>query len=193
MADMTALELAAICGLALVLSLIAHWLSGRFLARVTPSHAPQPGWAERHFLFRDGTLVDTDMPDFTLPDPCAPDEGDWARFRRWLAPRFDLPETAEDEITVSHGAAHVTLAPEGSKLRVTLADPAACAGARHDLLARLAGARSTTQTRQMSSQVRSRFRARAAPPGFHHRNTNPKIPPSRRAQRSIRVSPRLEL
>lgn len=140
MADMTALELAAICGLALVLSLIAHWLSGRFLARVTPSHAPQPGGAERHFLFRDGTLVDTDMPDFTLPDPCAPDEGDWARFRRWLAPRFDLPETAEDEITVSHGAAHVTLAPEGSNLRVTLADPAACAGARHDLLARLAGA-----------------------------------------------------
>jgi len=63
---------------------------------------------------------------------------------------------------------------------------------RTSALARLAGARSTTQTRQMSSQVRPRSRARAAPPAFHHRNINPKIPPSRRAQRSIRVSPELE-
>ena len=63
---------------------------------------------------------------------------------------------------------------------------------RTSALARLAGARSTTHTRQMSSQVRPRSRARAAPPAFHHRNINPKIPPSRRAQRSIRVSPELE-
>jgi PAS domain-containing protein len=138
MADMTALDFVILAGFALLISLVAAWLSGLLLAR--PAPVPGSGSrsaATRHFLFRDGALIDTDVTDFTLPDPIRPEESDWSRFRRWLGPRLVLPETVGDAMTLTADTARLTLTPQRATLRVTLADNGTCAAARHDLLARL--------------------------------------------------------
>ncbi|MGX0903793.1 PAS domain-containing protein [Roseovarius sp. MBR-79] len=135
MAGLTTLDFAILAGTALVLSLLVVWLSGFLVAR--PS--PVPGTdTMRHFLFRDGALIDTDVSDFVMPDAAEPQESDWSRFRRWLAPRFSLPETVGEDMTLTADSARLTLTPQRATLRVTLADTNICAAARQDLLARLA-------------------------------------------------------
>jgi PAS domain-containing protein len=138
MADMTVLDFSVLAGLALVIALAVIRLSERPLARVT--RAPDlvaEAATTRHFLFRDGTLIDTDMPGFVLPDPTSGDESDWSRFRRWLAPRLTLPDSVTQEMQLSADTARLTLTPQRTTLRVCLADTLACAATRHDLLARL--------------------------------------------------------
>jgi PAS domain-containing protein len=137
MADLTALDFAILAGAALVLSLLVVWLSGLLVAR--PSPVPE-NESTRHFLFRDGALVDTDVSDFALPDAVEPQESDWSRFRRWLAPRLALPETVGEDMTLTADSARLTLTPQRATLRVTLADTGNCAAARQDLLGRLAAA-----------------------------------------------------
>ncbi|WP_210878396.1 PAS-domain containing protein [Roseovarius autotrophicus] len=139
MADMTALDFTVLIGIALVLSLVVVWISGLMPDRRAHPAPMEPG-TTRHFLFRDGALVDTDVAEFTLPEPQDADESDWLRFRRWLAPRFDLPETVENGKTLQDGAARLALVLQGATLRVTLSDPETCAVARHDLLHRLSEA-----------------------------------------------------
>lgn len=134
MADMTALEFTILAGLALVLSLAVVWLSGVLTARP----APDLGTATtRHFLFRDDRLIDTDMANFALPDPDRPEESDWSRFRRWLGPRFALPETVTEEVILTADTASLTVSPQRATLRVTFADSDTCAATRHDLLRHL--------------------------------------------------------
>jgi len=137
MADLTALDFAILAGTALVLSLLVVWLSGFLVTRASP--VTESG-ATRHFLFRDGALIDTDVSDFVMPDAVEPQESDWSRFRRWIAPRLALPETVEEDMTLTADSARLTLTPQRATLRVTLADTNICAAARHDLLARLAAA-----------------------------------------------------
>jgi PAS domain-containing protein len=137
MTGLTTLDFAILAGTALVLSLLVVWLSGFLVAR--PSPVPESD-TMRHFLFRDGALIDTDVPDFVMPDAVEPQESDWSRFRRWLAPRLSLPETVEEDMTLTADSARLTLTPQRATLRVTLADTNICAAARQDLLARLAAA-----------------------------------------------------
>ncbi|MBC7133085.1 MAG: PAS-domain containing protein [Roseovarius sp.] len=137
MAEMTALDLAILAGLALAISLAVAWLSGRVAPPRPVPAAPGDAGGVRHFLFRDGALIDSDAPDFLLPDAATPDEADWSRFRRWLAPRFAVPGTVTQDITLSADTARLTLRPHRGALRVTLADSGACAAERHGLLARL--------------------------------------------------------
>jgi hypothetical protein len=69
MTGLTTLDFAILAGTALVLSLLVVWLSGFLVAR--PSPVPESD-TMRHFLFRDGALIDTDVPDFVMPDAFEP-------------------------------------------------------------------------------------------------------------------------
>lgn len=137
MADLTALDFAILAGTALMLSLLVIWLSGLLPAR--PSTVPETE-TTRHFLFRDDALIDTDVAGFVMPDAVEPRESDWSRFRRWLAPRFPLPETVTEGMTLTADSARLTLTPQRTTLHVTLADTGTCAATRQDLLWRLAAA-----------------------------------------------------
>jgi len=145
MATMSVLDIAILAALALVISVAVVWLAallGPAPARRVPPDARE---AARCFLFRGGALIDTDAPDFVLPDSVGTSEDDWARFRRWLAPRFADPgpvEPGSSLLLEARGgdAATLRIARQGDTLRATLCDPGGCAVSHHELQRRLAQA-----------------------------------------------------
>lgn len=147
MAEMTFADILILAAAALALSVAALWLAGALLPaphRAAPAPEPLP---TRHFLLREGALIDTDADEGALPAPRDSTEDDWSCLARWFAPRFALPDRPPEGThllaTTSPETDPATLEIDsnGPRTRLTLHDPqATCPAAHHALLTRLAEA-----------------------------------------------------
>lgn len=138
MASMSVLDIAVLGALALVISVLVVWLAALFGPAPAPPDPQESEHAARRFLFRDGALIDTDAPGFLLPEPVTADEEDWARFCRWLVPRFADPGPVETDTSLrlqarDGGEATLSITRQGATIRAKLADPGGCAVSHHEL------------------------------------------------------------
>lgn len=155
MSDMTVLDMAILAMLALALSAVVLWLSGRPAPGARRDGA-QSGPRETAFLFRNDLLVDHDAAALNLPDARG-DESDWSRFRRWMAFRFgDLPQSptllteGESLCLRADDSAQLLLTRQSDALHALLRDDApADAAARHAEACR----RHDLQARSLAAQT----------------------------------------